>query len=478
MKTVVALFDGLLEARSAIDDLVDAGYMRDRISLVARDHDGTYADGLEVTEAADDAAEGAVVGALTGGALGGLTGVLVGLGALVIPGIGPVVAAGPIIAGLTGAGIGAMTGGILGALAGWGIPDEHAAYYAEGVRRGGSLVAVEAEDDRTNDVIAVLNRHNPVDIKRRSEFWRESGWEGYDPDAEMYSREQYRAELDRYDGFDLDDYNRYSSDFRRHFDTNYGDMDFGYDDYDPAYRFGYSLANNDRYDDYDSWDELEADARREWEQAKDTAEDAWDDFKGAVRYAWENVKDFFDGDDYDTFDSSFRRHYRDSYTASGNEYDWYEPGYRYGHYLATNDRYNRYNTWNELEAEAREEWEQAEDTAENAWGDFKDAVRYAWEEVKDAFNGDGYYGHTNAYRDHYTATYSNSGYGYRWYEPGYRYGYWLANDDRYSGYDTWEALENDARDEWNEFENDADRSWEDFKDSVRHGWLTVRNTII
>lgn len=156
MKTVVALYDEIEDARHAIEELVDSGIARDDISLIARDVDNQYSRSIDGDETADNMGEAAIVGATSGAVVGGLSGVLVGLGALAIPGIGPVVAAGPVIAGLTGAGIGAVAGGILGALVGWGIPEEEAEYYAEGIRRGGTLVAVRVSDDRADDVIDVL----------------------------------------------------------------------------------------------------------------------------------------------------------------------------------------------------------------------------------------------------------------------------------------------------------------------------------
>jgi hypothetical protein len=130
----------------------DAGYDRDRIGVIARDRDeaGRLAD-----DTGSDVAGGAATGAVAGGILGGLAGLLVGTGALAIPGIGPVVAAGVWAttlgtAGATaaaGAGIGAVAGGLIGALTGMGFSEEEASYYDKGIREGRYFVSVEDEDE-------------------------------------------------------------------------------------------------------------------------------------------------------------------------------------------------------------------------------------------------------------------------------------------------------------------------------------------
>jgi hypothetical protein len=96
------------------------------------------------------------------------------------------IAAGPlatVLAGLAGAGAGAVAGGILGALVDLGIPEETAGYYAEGVRRGGTLVSVRVDDQYTDKALNILNRHNPVDLNERTTQWRSEGWTGYRDDV-------------------------------------------------------------------------------------------------------------------------------------------------------------------------------------------------------------------------------------------------------------------------------------------------------
>ncbi|HEX8682768.1 MAG TPA: YsnF/AvaK domain-containing protein [Ardenticatenaceae bacterium] len=194
MKTVVGLFDTFAEAQNVVQDLVDSGFSRENISIVANDASGEYAE----YDSHGNAADGAMAGAGTGALVGGVLGLLVGVGALAIPGVGPVLAAGPLAATLTGAGIGAVAGGLLGALVDLGVPEEDANYYTEGVRRGGALVTVAADDARADDAIAIMNRHGAVDLDERTSSWQQSGWSGYSADAEPYTADQVTQERSTY----------------------------------------------------------------------------------------------------------------------------------------------------------------------------------------------------------------------------------------------------------------------------------------
>jgi uncharacterized membrane protein len=122
-----------------------------------------------------------------GAAAGGIGGLLLGLTPIVIPGIGPALAAGPLAATLMGAGLGAAAGGLMGALTDLGVPEEEAGYYAEGVRRGGVLVMVEAEEAMADRVVSILSHHHPIDLAERVEQWRQSGWTRFDPMEERES---------------------------------------------------------------------------------------------------------------------------------------------------------------------------------------------------------------------------------------------------------------------------------------------------
>jgi len=133
---------------------------------------------------------GAATGAVTGGVVGGAAGLAASLMSLTIPGIGPIIAAGPIVAALTGAGVGAVAGGLIGGLTDLGVSHEHAEYYSEAVRRGGALVTVRADESRAERAAEIMREHGAIDIDRRVERWRETGWQGYDANAQPYSSDQ------------------------------------------------------------------------------------------------------------------------------------------------------------------------------------------------------------------------------------------------------------------------------------------------
>ncbi|MCB9527240.1 MAG: YsnF/AvaK domain-containing protein [Myxococcales bacterium] len=198
-KTLVALYPTPNHARDAIQGLRDKGDIDfDRVSVIAHNAEGEFE---RLTDHAPDtkveegnlAAEGAGAGATAGAVIGGIAGLLVGLGVFILPGVGAVVAAGPIASTLAGAGVGAATGGAIGALVGLGIPEKEAEYYAEGVRRGGVLVVVRTTDDDVDEIADVLDDAEPLDVEEVAERWRNEGWSGYDAKAEPYDAERIRA---------------------------------------------------------------------------------------------------------------------------------------------------------------------------------------------------------------------------------------------------------------------------------------------
>jgi hypothetical protein len=192
--TAVGLFDTIRQAETAVRDLVDMGIPRENISVIANNARGEYT----VDTGAGATTEGAAAGAIGGTVVGGALGLLVGLGALAIPGIGPVLAVGPLAAAVgstaaaaggaaAGAGIGAAAGGLLGALVGAGVPEEEANYYTEGVRRGGTLVSVSYDGADQSAIADVLRRNGAVDIDERGAEWRRAGWTRFDPASDAPS---------------------------------------------------------------------------------------------------------------------------------------------------------------------------------------------------------------------------------------------------------------------------------------------------
>jgi len=186
-RTIARLFDNYSDAAAAVRDLEAAGFPHDDISLVARGAEsGTTTPATSTTDVADNgpghtgAGTGAGTGATLGTLVGGGAGLLAGIGALAIPGLGPIVAAGWLVAALTGAGVGAAAGGLLGALTQAGLGEEQAAVYAEGVRRGSNLVTVRADEGRAHEIDAILARHNAQDLDSSTGRWDESGWVRHD----------------------------------------------------------------------------------------------------------------------------------------------------------------------------------------------------------------------------------------------------------------------------------------------------------
>ncbi|MFT4934846.1 MAG: hypothetical protein ACI9LT_001534 [Pseudoalteromonas distincta] len=214
-KTVTRLFDSHTEALRALDDLERAGVDHDRISLVSNNADNWHAGhhhdeaktgggplGDRNGDGENDVADGAGKGAATGGLIGGAGGLLAGLGMLAIPGLGPVVAAGWLASTAVGAAVGAAaggaTGGLLGALKEAGHSDEEAHVYAEGVRRGGTLVSVKVEGDDADRLEQILDQQRGVSAQMRGPAYRDAGWTRFDPEAQPYSVDEIQVERRRF----------------------------------------------------------------------------------------------------------------------------------------------------------------------------------------------------------------------------------------------------------------------------------------
>ncbi len=150
-----------------INNLRVAGFSSNDISVLMADKKGTRDFAHEHNTKAP---EGAVTGAGTGAALGGALGWLVGIGALASPGVGPFIAAGPIMAALGGAAIGGTVGGLTGALIGMGMPEFEATQYEGKVRSGGSLVSVHSDDSvETARAKEIFERAGATDITTAGE---------------------------------------------------------------------------------------------------------------------------------------------------------------------------------------------------------------------------------------------------------------------------------------------------------------------
>lgn len=164
---VFGLFDDRAALERCIDVLIADGFRGSDISALLPDMQGTRE---LATEKHTKAPEGAAVGAAAGGVIGGTLGLLVGIGALAIPGLGPFIAAGPIMATLAGAGAGGAVGTLTGALAGMGIPEYEAQRYESILNKGKLLLAVHADDgDWAKKARDVMDRAGATGIDQKSE---------------------------------------------------------------------------------------------------------------------------------------------------------------------------------------------------------------------------------------------------------------------------------------------------------------------
>jgi len=153
-KAVFGIYTSREQAENGVDTLLSAGFANSDISVLLPDKGSTreFAHDKETK-----APEGTATGATAGGVIGGTLGILAGIGALAIPGLGPFIAAGPIMAGLAGLGAGGAIGGVVGALIGMGMPEYEAKRYEGRLRSGNILLSVHCdtsdEIDRAKDVL-------------------------------------------------------------------------------------------------------------------------------------------------------------------------------------------------------------------------------------------------------------------------------------------------------------------------------------
>jgi hypothetical protein len=167
---VFGIYSSLASADNATDALVRAGFPASDISALLPDNLGTKEIG---TQKATKAPEGVATGAGSGAVLGGALGLLAGIGAIAIPGVGPFIAAGPIMAALAGIGVGGAVGGVTGALIGLGIPEYEAKRYEGRIQKGGILLSVHCD---TSD-----------EIKRAKEIMKNTGAEDISSTGESSS---------------------------------------------------------------------------------------------------------------------------------------------------------------------------------------------------------------------------------------------------------------------------------------------------
>ena len=170
-RTISRLYDSYRDAREVVAELQAVGIPDEDVAVVAGQ-----------VEEESMAGTGAGIGAV----LGGGAGLLAGLGTIAIPGIGPVVAAGWLVATLAGTVVGGGAGGLLGSLIHEGVSEDEANVYAEGVRRGGTLVTVRVPESREVEVERTMIRHNCVDWMDRRRDYAKCGWSRFDETGATY----------------------------------------------------------------------------------------------------------------------------------------------------------------------------------------------------------------------------------------------------------------------------------------------------
>jgi hypothetical protein len=167
MSAIVGITQNPLQAAGIIASLEESGFPEGGISVLLPEETGDFAHAVQTK-----APEGAAAGAGTGGVVGGALGFLAGIGALAIPGLGPFIAAGPIMAAMSGAAAGAAVGGLAGGLVGYGIPEVEATLYDGKVRSGNVLVSVhvddEAEEAQAKEIFETGGAENVSVVREKS----------------------------------------------------------------------------------------------------------------------------------------------------------------------------------------------------------------------------------------------------------------------------------------------------------------------
>lgn len=242
----------------------------------------------------------------------------------------------------------------------------------------------------------------------------------------------------------------HESAYRSHYMSHMAALGGGYEDYDPAYKYGSAMAHDPVYSGR-SWDDIEPTLRGDWE-AKNPGS-AWERFKAAVRHGWERIT----SDD----DTSYRSHWSRSYAGQGGSYEDYAPAYRYGSSMAATAYKGR--PWDEVEPELRSSWESSHPS--DAWERVKAGVRHGWDRI----TGDA---DDSAYRSHWSTNYAGSGSSYDEYEPAYRYGSSMASSGAHGGRD-WDEVEDFLSSDWEK--RNPHSTWERVKAAVRHGWERMKS---
>lgn len=452
-QTVVGLFDRFDEAQAVVSDLESAGFTRDSISVVGNDSSGEYAKQYGGHDKMDKtSAEQAGSGAVGGTAVGAGLGVLAGLAALAIPGVGPIIAAGPLagalgagaatVAGATalGAGIGAASGALVGPLVDAGIPRPEAEAYNEGVRRGGTLVTVRTNDRQDAEEAAdIMSRHNVIDIDDRSEQYRSGGWK-YDDNAEPYTADEINS-------FRTGSYNTTArtTDFDTTRTSNVNSSR--------------TLDNND--------EAVLPVVEEELQIGKRQVE------RGGVRvrtYVTEKPIEESIRLREERVNIERRPVNREVNPADVGAFQEQTIEVRETAEEAVVAKRARLVEEVVIHKDAQERTETVRDTVRRQDVDIDENAAATGATSERMVGGADFSSYDSDFRNHFQTNYSTSGMDYDAYGPVYRYGYNLAGSDQYRNSD-WNTIEGDVRTRWEE-RNPG--TWDQFKDGIRYAWDRAR----
>ncbi len=365
--TVVGVFDTTEQAERAVRELTQSGVSRDDISLVANDREGRWGSSLGqsssstgTTGTMPDANE-SEVGRDTaiGAGIGALGGLLLGLGALAIPGIGPVVAAGPLMGMLGGAAVGAAGGGLVGLLREQGIPDDDANLYAESVRRGGTLVTVHASNGRADEICRVLDRNGAVDVEERGRSYRESGWNRFDDDSSQYS------------GGTLGIGGMGGG-------THSSDQSSGSSSQGITGNTGYTGGERRSGSVLSRGSGGATGSGVDWGASRSVTERGERRGTFSRVYSPSAMGSGYSGSGSNVDDDDFRRHWQSNYSSSGSDYENYRGAYEFGGRSARDSRYSG-RSWDDVQDTLKTDY--LRNNPNSTWDNAKGAVRYGWEKM-------------------------------------------------------------------------------------------------
>jgi len=332
---------------------------------------------------------------------------------------------------------------LIGALTDVGVPADEAGYYAEGVRRGGTLVTINAEDNMAEQAIDILEAHNAVDVQQRASAWQQSGWTGYSPKAEPYTTEEITRERERYRSTPstataevaatstppTPQPNRRDTAATSENETTLPVMEEEMQVGKRAVQGGgvrvYSRVTEKPVEeqvqlhqehvsverrpvnralssaDRDAFKESTIEMTETDEEAvvskqarvveevvvRKDVQDRTETVRDTVRRTDVQVEKLEaergqSANGFESYDAEFRKNFTSTYGSRGKNstYETYAPAYRYGYELASDQRYSG-KEWSTFESDARRDWE-TRHPSQGTWDEVKDAVRHAWDAVR------------------------------------------------------------------------------------------------